>query len=166
MKLLLFFLSLLTINLYAQEKKTLEFLNRELRWELKNQFKNSDRIERYDTLKVTEPFAIKNGVLSISVQRKKNEYSENDDRYVETTVVQKQEVPLNKIVKLIKDINVIFITEPNAVKVYENGKEAYADHLFFLQLCCSERYDEVWAEELLDLLKKAGYNIELENWYD
>ncbi len=160
--LLLFF----TLSLQAQEKELVNFLNKELRWEVKNQFKNHDRIERYDTLFVTEAFHIKNGMLSITVKHKKVLFSEKDRKYVESYFNEKQEVDLNKITKLSKDINVIFVTQPDAVKIYENGIENRTYSLFFLQLCCSERYNEIWGRKLIALLKKAGYSIELDNWYD
>lgn len=166
MKLLLFLITLFTLNLQAQEKKITDFLNKDLRWEVENQFKNSDRLERYDTLVVVEPFQIKNGTLSIAVKRKKVEFSEQGDKYTETYFTEKQEVELNKITKLTKDINVIFVTRPDAVKIYENGIETRKYSLFFLQLCCSEKYNETWANELLTLFEKAGYSIEMENWYD
>ncbi|WBV60833.1 hypothetical protein PFY12_01630 [Chryseobacterium camelliae] len=166
MKLLFLLITLFTLNLHAQEKKIVDFLNKDLRWEVENQFKNSDRIERYDTLVVVEPFQIKNGMLSIVVKRKKVEFSEQGDKYTETYFTEKQEIKLSKITRLSKDINVIFVTQPDAVNIYENGKKTGTYSLFFLQLCCSEKYNETWANELLTLLEKAGYSIEMENWYD
>jgi Fe-S oxidoreductase len=167
MKFLFFFITLFTLNLQAQEKELVNFLNKELRWEVKNQFKNQDRIERYDTLVVVEPFQIKNGVLSITVKHKRVFFSEKDDKYVESYFNEKQEVDLNKITKLTKDINVIFVTQPDAVKISENGIENRIYSLFFLQLCCSEKYNEIWARKLIALFEKAGYDsIEMENWYD
>lgn len=166
MKLLLFLTTLFTLSLQAQEKKIVDFLNKDLRWEVKNQFENPERIERYDTLTVVEPFAIKNGILSITTKRKQTLYSENDDKYTETYIIEKQEVALNQIVELTKDINVIFVTRPDAVKISENGTETRTDDLFFLKLCCSAKYSEIWANELLALFKKAGYTIEMDSWYD
>ncbi|MCE3074357.1 hypothetical protein [Chryseobacterium gwangjuense] len=166
MKPLLFLIILFSLNFQAQEKKIVDFLNKDLRWEVENQFKNSDRVERYDTLVVVEPFQIKNGMLSIAVKRKKVEFSEQGDKYTETYFTEKQEIELSKITRLSKDINVIFVTQPDAVKIYENGKETRTYSLFFLQLCCSEKYNETWANELLALLEKTGYSIEMENWYD
>lgn len=160
------FILLFTLNFNAQEKKLVDFLNKDLHWEVKNQFENTERIERYDTLVVAEPFQIKNGILSISVKRKKVDFSEKDNQYTETYYIEKQEVELSKITQLTKDINVIFVTQPDAVKIYENGDETRRYSLFFLQLCCSGKYNEMWAKELLELLKKAGYSIEMDNWYD
>jgi hypothetical protein len=166
MKIALFLIPLFALNLQAQEKKIVDFLNKDLCWEVKNQFKNSDRMERYDTLVVTEPFQIKNGILSISVKRKKVDFSEKDDQYTEVYFTEKQEIELSKIVKISKDINIIFVTQPDAVKIYENGIETRKYSLFFLKLCCSEKYNEKWANELLTLFEKTGYSIEMENWYD
>ena len=165
MKFLLFLLTLFTLNLQAQEKKIVDFLNKDLRWEVKNQFENSERIERYDTLVVVEPFRIKDRVLSITTKRRQTLISE-DGSYTETYVLAKQEVALDKITELTKDINVIFVTQPGAVKISENGTETSTDNLFFLQLCCSPKYSEIWAKELLTLFKKAGYSIKMDSWYD
>jgi hypothetical protein len=166
MKLLLLLTTLFTLSLQAQEKKIVDFLNKDLRWEVKNQFENPERIERYDTLTVVKPFAIKNGILSITTKRRQTLYSENDDKYIEIYNTQEYEVALNQIVKLTKDINVIFVTQPDAVKISENGTETGTGDLFFLNLCCSPRYSEIWANELLAIFKKAGYSIEIDSWYD
>jgi Fe-S oxidoreductase len=115
---------------------------------------------------VAEPFQIKNGILSIAVKRKKTLFSENANQYTVISYTEKQEIDLRNVIKLTKDINVIFVTERDAVKIYEDGKETRTYDLFFLQLCCSERYNEAWASEFVALLKKAGYSIEMDNWYD
>ena len=100
-------------------------------------------------------------ILSIEV-KKKSDYGE--DFYTE-----KQEVDLQKIKAVVKDINIIFETEPNAVKITqtkENGeKNIRTSDMFFLQLSYGKQ-NEYLAEDLVEVFRKAGYTIEKGFWYD
>jgi len=100
-------------------------------------------------------------ILSIEV-KKKSDYGE--DFYTE-----RQEVDLQKIKAVAKDINVIFETEPDAVKITqtkENGEKSIrTSDMFFLQLSY-EKQNEYLAEYLVEAFKKAKYAIQKGFWHD
>ena len=161
MKKLLILLILVSCNLWAQNKNTLEkLLNNELNKELKIRMNNSYYYEG-DTLIVVEPFKIENKVLSITV--KKKSYYDN------SFYTEKQEVALDKITSIIKDINVIFETKTDAVTVTQTNTEGETTtsnyHLFFLHLS-ADKDNESLANEITKSFKKEGYSIGKGFWLD
>lgn len=145
---------------FSQKQTPLEKL---LNKELKNEIQHKDRIISFegDTLIVVEPFAIKDAILSVTVQKK--------SYYDDTFYTEKQEVALPQIIAVLKDINVIFETELEAVKITQTdaaGVSTQRNHnLFFLHLS-AEKNNEDLGNALVNALKKEGYSVEKSFWFD
>jgi len=147
---------------FAQEKELLKILNTELKKEVKNQFQSSNFSG--DTIAINKPFTIdQQKILSFEIQK--------TSPYFSGVQIIRQEVPLNKIIKIGKDINVIFVTEGDAVistsKIIgkEITEEKVAGHLFFLFLS-KEKQNEQLGISIQKAFKEAGYIIAKEFWYD
>ena len=176
----LFFLP--SICAFSQTSEIIKILNHELAKELQAQ--KHDTLNYFgEKFEVVKNFSVKDSVLQIvSIRadgtddallqttmkilslevRKKNYYGE--DFYTE-----KQEVELRNIKTIVKDINVIFETEPDAVTVTQTNerveKTVKATDMFFLQLSY-EKQNEFLANDLVEAFQKAGYKIEKGFWYD
>lgn len=162
---ILFILYLLLSSLFcfAQQQEIVKILNQELKKEIRRQqqMPNFDG----DTLVLVQPYRLNGHVLSVAVRRKN--YSE--DKYY----TEKQEVALDKITTVVKDINVIFETETDAVTITDSTGNATGlpdistrkYNLFFLHLSY-EKQNEALAAKLIKAFKKAGYIIEKRFWAD
>lgn len=154
----LFFL--INIRSFAQEKKIIKILNRELTKEIIAQKIHMDRYygENFEVLK---NFSIKNNRLSLEVKRK----SDNGTG----VYTEKQEVDLYKIKQIVKDINIILETEPHAVTLTntkENGeKSVRTTDMFFLHLSY-EKQNEFLADDIVEAFQKAGYKLKKGFWHD
>ena len=159
-KLILILISLTTI-LSAQENKIVKILNDKLNKEIRN-FSGVG-----DSLTLIQPFQIdENKLLKFQVSK----------YYFETgeTELITQEVTLDKITGFVKDINMIFETEKDAVKVtnvkynsngQEISNETYNYHLFFTEIN-KEKDNEYFRDKVLDAFSKAGYIINSQFWAD
>lgn len=146
--------------LFSQKESEIEkILNNELKREIDRKINNPSFTG--DTLIVLQPFLVKNNILSIIIKKK----SYYDDTYI----VEKQEVPLDKILTIIKDINILFETQPEAVLITQtdaNGKISKNNyHLFFLHLS-EEKDNEKLGDKIVRKFKKAGVFIEKSYWFD
>lgn len=147
----------------AQENTILEILNRELEKEVKNQF-DSPNFDG-DTVRIVKPFTInENQILSYEIKK--------TSPYFEGFQFVKQEVPLKLIKMIIKDINVILLTDDDVVattaynsKVGSLQKKTSFSNLFFLGLS-AEKQNEYLGIEIQEAFKKAGILIEKKDWYD
>lgn len=117
-----------------------------------------------DTIVVVKPFEIQNNVLSFTVQR-----NLNDGRYV----IEKQEVPLDKIKNVSKDIGVFLDTLSEDVIItstlyLEDGTTTTSEYNYhFLRTyCVTEKQNEYLGDELVKAFKEAGYPITVSHWYD
>ena len=164
MKNILFVFALLLFQsfIFAQEKELLKILNTELKKEVKNQFQSSNF--NGDTISIIKPFTInEQKILSFEIQK--------TSPYLSGIQIIRQEVPLNKIVKIGKDINVIFVTEGDAVISTSKiiGKDATAEkvagYLFFLFLS-NEKHNEHLGISIQKAFEKAGYSVTKDFWYD
>ena len=160
MKNILFLFLLFATSALAQKQNQIEaLLNKELTKELKLQ--RHDSYYEADTLLIIQPYKIENNILSLTIQKKSN----TDKTYIS----YRQEVALDKIMTVIKDINVVFETEKDAVKIYDinsDGEVSYSTYdLFFLQLS-AEKNNEILADNLVKMFKKNGFTIEKRVWYD
>jgi len=146
---------------FAQEKEIVKILNRELKREVKNQFKSSNF--NGDTIKIIEGFSIKDKILTFTIRK--------TSPYFNGYQIINQQVPLNKIKKIGKDIQIILETEKSAVKAHfttfdEAPKEQVINEsLFFLYFSSKKENDDLGIE-LLEAFRKAGYEVQKENWYD
>jgi len=147
---------------FAQEKQILKILNRELKREVKNQLKSPNF--NGDTIIIMKEFSITND-KKLSFQIKRISPS------IEGYQIIKQEVPLSKIRKIGKDIQIILETEKNAVEstteYFDSDRENQKlnESLFFLYLSNEKENDDLGIE-IQNAFQKAGYQIEKEYWYD
>jgi len=154
---------LLSVTLSSQEQKILKILNRELQKEVRAQQDASDYYG--EAFEVVKPYSIKDslGGKFLTLEIKKQNY------YNKTFYTIRQETELSKIKTIVKDINVIFDTEPDAVTITEteeNGKKhIYTENMFFLRLSHEKKNDKL-GKELVKAFKKSGYTIKKEFWYD
>lgn len=158
-----FFLLLISQTSFSQQQEIVKILNKELKKEISHQFKDPDFSG--DTLWVVTPYRIDSNVLSVTI-RKKDPY---DGKYY----TEKQEIALDKIKSIVKDINVIFEAEGDAVRITQTATDTDGPpaaetryyNLFFLQLSY-EKQNEALADKLVKAFKKAGFTIEKRFWYD
>ncbi|MCW3160120.1 hypothetical protein [Chryseobacterium oryctis] len=145
---------------FAQEKGIVKLLNNAISRDLKIEVDNN---YFEDKLRVVTAYKIDNDVLSVEFEVKKSVGS----------YVEKREVSISDILFIGKDINVIFGTKENAVKVtrtrIEDGgykqKEESSSDLFFTGIR-NMKNNETLGESLKKVFKKAGYAVELKYWYD
>lgn len=188
MKLLLTKLLLLqSVFAFSQTKEIAKILNRELQKEIRYQKEDAENYYG-DKFEVVKNFSIRDSVITMISQnidsatfdvksetlmqsemkilsieiKKKNSY--DNSLYTE-----KQEVALDNITTIAKDINIIFETKSNTVKITrteENGEKSVSENeLFFLHLSYG-KHNEYIADELIKVFKKLGYSIEKGAWYD
>ncbi|MDQ0592631.1 hypothetical protein QFZ37_001000 [Chryseobacterium ginsenosidimutans] len=150
-----------TMN-FAQEKTIVKILNRELKREVRNQLKSS-RFDG-DTIKIIKEFAItKDKKLTFTIKK--------TSPYITGYQIIQQEVPLSKIKKIGKDIQIILETEKDAVETrfttFDEGQKEQVLHesLFFLYLSNEKENDDLGIE-LQNAFQKAGFEIQKDYWYD
>ena len=148
--------------IFGQEKTILKIINSELKKEVKNQLKSPNFSG--DTIQIVEPFTInEQQILSFTIKK--------TSPYFNGVQLVKQEVPLKSILKIGKDINVIFETINDAVKTTttsidkETKVQTSTGFLFFLYLS-NEKQNEELGIKLQDAFKKAGFNVAKDYWYD
>jgi hypothetical protein len=145
--------------LVAQTAEIETILNIELQREIQHQQEDSENY-RGEIVEVAENFKIENGVLSVTF-RKKSYYSGED-------YLERKEVELNQITLVEKDLQVVFSSEIDAVKIIRTTGEKIDvsyDNLFLTHLSIG-KYNEFLADELVAAFKKAGYTIEKGEWMD
>ncbi|MFN0289940.1 hypothetical protein [Pedobacter helvus] len=178
---LLLFNCTASVKLFAQEKQLINLLNNKLQKELKSQ--NDTLNYEGKKFEIVNGYSIKDSILTMPVTNDKGEVvqivqtnlkiltlevrkkqSSNDSTYVE-----KQEIELNKIIAVSKDINIVFETQPSAVKISrksENGTtEVNYSDLFFLHLFY-EKQNDYLADDIIKAFDKLGVSIKKGRWYD
>ena len=142
----------------AQQQEIVSILNKQ--WKQETKYWQSNPELNQDSLSLVQPFTIKGNVLSFTVQK----WSYYDGLYRE-----KQEIALDKITAIIKDIYVIFETVPDAVKITRTLKDGSQNHstsdLFRLHLS-HEKGNEYLADQLIKAFSKAGLTLKKDVWYD
>jgi hypothetical protein len=139
-----------------------KILNRELKREVKNQLKSPNF--NGDTISIIKEFSIDDH-KNLTFQIKKI------SPYLNGYQIIKQEVPLNKILKIGKDIQIILETEKDAVTTTyttfdETKKEQKLNEsLFFLYLSNEKQNDDLGIE-IQKAFQKAGFNVTKDYWYD
>jgi hypothetical protein len=160
--LILTMLSAIWTITFAQEKTIVKILNRELKREVKNQVKSSNF--NGDTIRIIKEFVItKDKKLTFTIKK--------TSPYISGYQIIQQEVPLSKIKKIGKDIQIILETEKNAVETkfttFDEGpkEQILNESLFFLYLS-NEKENEDLGIELQNAFQKAGFEIQKDYWYD
>ncbi|WAC40045.1 hypothetical protein [Pedobacter sp. SL55] len=170
-----------SVKLFSQDKQLFNLLNKQLQRELVAQ---KDTINyRGEKFEMVNGYSIKDSILTMPVTNEKGEViqivqtnlkiltlefrkkqSSNDSTYVE-----KQEIELNKIIAVAKDINIVFETTPSAVKISRKSENGTTDvnysDLFFLHLSY-EKQNEYLADDIIKAFDKLGVSIKKARWCD
>ena len=149
-----------SLQAFSQEKEMVKLLNKALSEDVKL---DTEYDRFHESLKIISPYKLTDGVLSVELEVKGNDW-----HYTE-----KREVPLSKIRSVNKDVNLTFDTEANAVKVTEKplgketGKETEnrTESIFFTGIL-NAKNNKYLGYDLQNVFAKAGYKIELGYWYD
>lgn len=160
MKSILFLMIFLGVGIVdAQENKIVKLLNKAL---IKDIVLKSNHFN--DKITIIEPYKIQNGVLSVTL-----EFKDENNHYIE-----KNEVEINTINFIAKDINVLFLTnEKSVVTSHKNLKSQQIDDKknknfssqFFTGIR-TEINNGKLAHRLQKAFKRAGVSIKIEYWYD
>lgn len=160
---LLCFLLFASSITFAQNSKITQLLNSQLQKEYNKFFDEHDQ----SIFKIIEPFRIDNkGVLTVSISWDGNA-SGGKTKYL-------RKVPIDKIIKLDKDHNVIFVTEADDVveikTEYDNKgnivrESTQKSHLFFTEIN-REKHNIKFRNQVIKAFKKAGHTITSEYWWD
>lgn len=161
-----------TLISFSQTEKFVNLLNQELKKELKRIEKNPNA-EKFE---VVQFYQLKDSVIITEEYVEDPQYPrlimradlkylsvviKKQDSYTGKTYIQRQEVNLGDVEKIVKDINTLFTTYGNAVLVTtteENGEvESYRTNQFFLHLN-QEKNNEHFADKFVDIFNKAGYD--------
>ena len=145
----------------AQDSKIVQLLNSQLQKELKS-YPNDD------SMVVLQPFKI-NEKKELSVKFKRTNVNTGESEIITRRVY------LGKIKSLVKDINVLFETEADAVTIVTttiaNDGTVKPEittmnyDLFFTEIN-RDRDNEDFRDKLITAFKKAGYKIDCTIWAD
>ena len=115
------------------------------------------------TFKETATYKTQRAVKTLSLTVKKKE------AYGDGFYTERQEVELTDITAVTKDINVIFETKPDAVKIIVTNSKGEqttrTGDLFFTHLSY-EKDNEALGKDLVKAFKQAGFTIVRTSWYD
>jgi len=147
-------------NVNAQEKTIVQLLNSQLKKELKS-YPNDD------SLVVLQPFKI-NEKKELSVKFKRTNVNFGESEIITRTV------SLNRIKSLVKDINVLFETDADAVTIVTTTvandgtvkPETTASYDLFFTEINKDKGNEDFRDKLITAFKKAGYKIDCTIWAD
>jgi hypothetical protein len=121
-----------------------------------------------DTMQIVKPFSLKNNVLSFTVERTLK--SHNPQYY--GRIIITQEVALDKIIGISKDIGIFLEAESdsvtfNATLYHEDGKvESYEIKQGYMRTYLFSPTSNNLPEELIKAFKKAGITIKKGVWYN
>ena len=160
---LLFLTSILLLTsgkVNAQEKTIVQLLNKQLQRELK-------LYPNEDSLIILQPYKI-NEKKELSVKLKRTNV------HIGESEIITRKVYLGKIKSLVKDINVLFETEANAVTmvtttITNDGtvkSETTNNYYLFFTEINKDRNNEDFRDKLITAFKKAGYKIDCTIWAD
>jgi ribosomal protein L18E len=144
----------------AQEKTIVQLLNSQLQKEMK-------LYPNEDSLVVLQPFKI-NEKKELSVKLKRTNV------HIGESEIITRKVNLSKIKSLVKDINVLFETEGDAViivttTIANDGtvkpETTMSYDLFFTEIN-KDKGNEDFRDKLITAFKKAGYKIDCTIWAD
>ena len=163
---------------FSQTQEIVKILNRELKIQVEKEplkIMNTDSsgvpYVSYiiaDTMRIVKPFALKNNVLSFTVERTLK--SHNPQYY--GRIIITQEVALDKITGISQDLVVFLDTEPESVTFsatmyHEDGKvESYEIKQGYMRTYLFSPTSKNLPEDLIKAFKKAGFTIQKGIWYN
>ncbi|GAB1463831.1 hypothetical protein MASR2M52_19100 [Pedobacter sp.] len=152
---------------YSKKMDLVNYLNEKLKQEVAYQIKDSLNYRSDKKFKLIQEFQLDNSAqwLSVVVERR-NIYDK--------PITEKQSVRLKDITEVIKDISIIIKTneenkvmKTSTVISYKEKKQAIetVDTYFFLQFW-HEKNNEHVGDEIVNLLKQIGQNVQRKDWHD
>ncbi len=163
---------------FSQTQEIVKILNRELKIQVAKEplkIMNTDSsgvayVSHIiaDTMQIVKPFVLKNNMLSFTVERTLK--SHNPQYY--GRIIITQEVALDKITSISKDIGVFLDAEPESVTFsatlyHEDGKvESYEIKQGFMRTYLFSPTSKNLSEDLIKAFKKAGITIQKGVWYN
>lgn len=153
-------------NFYKKKMKLVDFLNQKLKQEVAYQIKDSLNYRSDKKFKVVQEFQLDSSGqwLSIIVERK-NIY--------DNPIIEKQTVQLRDVLKVGKDITIMLVSKPHSVlkttTVKNDGEEEQKietlDEWFYLHFS-HEKNNEKLGDEIINLFKQIGQDIQKSDWFD
>lgn len=153
-------------HFYARKMNLVNFLNRKLQQELQHQIRDSLNYRGDKKFKLIQEFQLDSSGQWLSV------IIEQENMYG-NLLVWKQAVQLKDIANVGKDITVLLGTKAGSVRktttVINQGTEEQktetVDDLFFLHFS-HEKNNEKLGDEIIQLFKSLGLDIEKASWFD
>lgn len=153
-------------NFHKKKMKLVDFLNQKLKQEVVYQIKDSLNYRSDKKFKVIQKFLLDNSGqwLSVIVERK-NIY--------DNPIIEKQTVQLRDVLKVGKDITIMLVSKPHRVlkttTVKNDGEDERkietVDEWFYLQFS-HKKDNEKLGDEIINLFKQIGQEIQRSDWYD
>lgn len=153
-------------NFYQKKMDLVNYLNMKLKQEIEFQIKDSLKYRSDKKFKVVQEFQLDNSGqwLSVIVERR-NIY--------DNPILEKQSVQLKDVLKVGKDITVMLVSKSHSIlkttTVKNDGVEERkietVDEWFYLHFS-HEKDNEKLGDEIINLFKKIGQNIQKSDWFD
>lgn len=153
-------------NFHKKKIKLVDFLNQKLKQEVAYQIKDSLNHRSDKKFKVVQEFQLDNSGqwLSVIVERK-NIYDK--------PLREKQSVMLRDVLKVGKDITIMLVSKPHSVlkttTVKNDGEDERkietVDEWFYLHFS-HEKNNEKLGDEIINLFKQIGQDIQKSDWFD
>ena len=151
---------------HKKKMKLVDFLNQKLKQEVAYQIKDSLNYRSDKKFKVVQEFLLDSSGqwLSIIVERK-NIY--------DNPIIEKQTVQLRDVLKVGKDITIMLVSKPHSVlkttTVKNDGEDERkietVDEWFYLHFS-HEKNNEKLGDEIINLFKQIGQDIQKSDWFD
>ncbi len=151
---------------HKKKMKLVDFLNQKLKQEVVYQIKDSLNYRSDKKFKVIQEFLLDNSGqwLSVIVERK-NIY--------DNPIIEKQTVQLRDVLKVGKDITIMLVSKPHSVlkttTVKNDGEDERkietVDEWFYLHFS-HEKNNEKLGDEIINLFKQIGQDIQKSDWFD
>lgn len=153
-------------NFHKKKMKLVDFLNEKLKQEVAYQIKDSLNYRSDKKFEVIQEFQLDNSGqwLSVIVERK-NIY--------DNPIIEKQTVQLRDVLKVGKDITIMLVSKPHSVLkttiVKNDGEDERkietVDEWFYLHFS-HEKNNEKLGDEIINLFKQIGQDIQKRDWFD
>lgn len=153
-------------NFHKRKMDLINYLNKKLKQEVEYQVKDSLNYRSDKKFKVLQEFQLDSSGqwLSVIVERR-NIY--------DNPIIEKQSVQLRDVLKVGKDITIMMVSKPHGVlktttvknEEVEERKIETVDDWFYLHFS-HEKGNEKLGDEIIDLFKQLGQNIQKNDWFD
>lgn len=153
-------------NFHKKKMDLVNYLNKKLKREVEYQIKDSLNYRSDKKFKVLQEFQLDNSgqLLSLIVERR-NIY--------DNPITEKQSLQLRDVLKVGKDITIMLVSKPHSVlkttNVKNDGEDERkietVDEWFYLHFS-HEKNNEKLGDEIINLFKQIGQDIQKSDWFD